>query len=61
LLNKYLYTFLQPNKSASESSVTVPSTKPFYSKNAHCASASNGAWTYGIPNSFSNPIINSVL
>ena len=41
---------MPPNKNTSLSSVTTPSTRLFSSRKAHCASASEGASTHGIPN-----------
>jgi hypothetical protein len=50
----HLKTFRAPNTKASLSSVTTPSTSPCRSSQAHCASASDGATTYGSPNSCSS-------
>ena len=50
------YTRRAPNRKASLSSVITPSTSPSASKDAHCASASSGATTYGRPNRSSSAI-----
>ena len=60
LEKRHLYTFEQPNRKESESSVAVPSTRLFCSRKAHYASASKGACRYGMPSMFSSYITYSL-